>query len=323
MQLAKSAMLVSANVVNGGLLGERKDDKASALIEDTYNVAERRTKASKFLIDRKHKSVKQVVAASQRVREVVYKYTMPWGDDKTRLLPIKLVDTFKVKIGTALSELEEARENYLTHYPSLVSDSERDLAELFDRSQYPTVEKARLLFKSKVTYWPIPDSAHFVAEIAEEAAKEARDMIKREIEARLLDATYDMVRRAKEVVSTYVDKLENYKPTKPQKKYLGTVLQEKEASNGTAFRDSLVDNVKETARLIESMNLTENPEIHKVIKDLNRLSGFAAYHLRRSDNIRAQALTAGQQMLVNLTMLDLEDQEVSDMVTDASDYMDM
>jgi len=331
MQLAKSAMLVSANVVNGGLLGERKDDKASALIEDTYNVAERRTKASKFLIDRKHKSVKQVVAASQRVREVVYKYTMPWGDDKTRLLPIKLIDTFKVKIGTALAELEEARENYLTHYPSLVSDSERDLAELFDRSQYPTVEKARLLFKSKVTYWPIPDSAHFIAEIAEESANEAREMIKREIEDRLIEASYDMVRRAKEVVSIYVDKLENYKPTKPvidentgyKKRHWRTGKVETEASNGTAFRDSLVENVKETARLIENMNLTGNPEIAKVVKDLNRLSGFAAYHLRKSDAIRAQALTAGQQMLVNLTMLDLKDQEVSDMVTDASDYMDM
>ena len=329
MQLAKSAMLVSANVVNGGLLGERKDDKASALIEDTYNVAERRTKASKFLIDRKHKSVKQVVAASQRVREVVYKYTMPWGDDKTRLLPIKLIDTFKVKIGTALAELEEARENYLTHYPSLVSDSERDLAELFDRSQYPTVEKARLLFKSKVTYWPIPDSAHFIAEIAEESANEAREMIKREIEDRLIEASYDMVRRAKEVVSIYVDKLENYKPAKAVEDEYGNKKRnrkgvvEKEASNGTAFRDSLVENVKETARLIENMNLTGNPEIAKVVKDLNRLSGFAAYHLRKSDNIRAQALSAGQQMLVNLTMLDLKDQEVSDMVTDASDYMDM
>ncbi len=289
MQLAKTAMLVSANVVNGGLLGERKDDKASALIEDTYNVAERRTKASKFLIDRKHKSVKQVVAASQRVREVVYKYTMPWGDDKTRLLPIKLIDTFKVKIGTALAELEEARENYLTHYPSLVSDSERDLAGLFDRSQYPTVEKARLLFKSKVTYWPIPDSAHFIAEIAEEAANDAREMIKREIEDRLIEASYDMVRRAKEVVSIYVDKLENYKPAQPVKDEYGKKKRnrkgvvEKEASNGTAFRDSLVENVKETARLIENMNLTGNPEITKVVKDLNRLSGFAAYHLRKSD----------------------------------------
>jgi hypothetical protein len=326
MQLAKSAMLVSANIVNGGLLGERKDHKASALIEDTYNVAQRRTKASKFLIDRKHKSVKQVVAASQRVREVVYKYTMPWGDDKTRLLPIKLVEIFRVKIGTALAELEEAREDYIHHYPALVAASERDLAELFDRGQYPAPDKVRALFKSKVTYWPIPDSSHFVAEIAEEAAKEARTNIEREIEARLLEATYDMVRRAKEVVSTYVDKLENYKPAikkvKPTARN-GWSQGVDEPSNGTAFRDSLVDNVKETAKLIESMNLTNNSDINKVVKDLKRLAGFVPYHLRKNEVIRSAALSAGQEILINLTMLDLKDQEVTDMVSDTSDYMDM
>ncbi len=303
MQIAKSAMLVSASIVNGGLLGERKDDRASALVESTYNVAQRRAKASKFLIDRKHKSVKQVVAASQRVREVVYKFTMPWGDDKVRLLPIKLADTFRVKLNSAIAELEEAREDYLQHYPSLVASTER----------------ARDLFKTKVTYWPIPESNHFIAEVSEEAAKEARDSIKREIEERLLEATYDMVRRAKEVVSIYVDKLENYKPARTVK----GKPHEVEPSNGTAFRDSLVDNVKETARLVESMNLTNNPEITKVVLDLKRLAGFAAYHLRKSDDIRARALTTGQEILINLTMLDLKDQEIASMVAKTSDYLDM
>jgi hypothetical protein len=321
MQLTKTAMLTSVSIVNGGLLGERKDSRATALVESTYNVAQRRAKASKFLIDRNQKCVKQVVAASQRVREVVYRYTMPWGDDKTRLLPVKLADTFKVKLGVAVAELEEARDDYIKEYPRLVKASELDLAELFDRSQYPTPDKVRDLFKTKVTYWPIPESNHFMAEISEGAAQEARDSIKREIEERLIEASYDMVRRAKEVVSIYVDKLENYKPAAMIEDQFGNKT--KEASNGTAFRDSLVDNVKETANLLENMNLTNNPQINKVIKDLRRLSGFAAFHLRKTPSIREKALTAGQEVLINLTMLDLKDQEITDIVSDASDYMDM
>src|SRR6266705_7075627 len=137
MQLAKSAMLVSVSIVNGGLLGERRDNVASLLVENTYSVAHRRTKASKYLIDRRHKAVKQVVAASQRVREIAYRYTMPWGDDKSRLLPVKLAEDFRAKVETAIEELKEARENYIQHYPALISASERDLGELFDRSQYP------------------------------------------------------------------------------------------------------------------------------------------------------------------------------------------
>ena len=319
MQLAKSAMLVSASIVNGGLLGERRDNQASLLVENTYSVAHRRTKASKYLIDRKHKAVKQVVAASQRVREVVYRYTMPWGDDKMRLLPVKTADEFRTRVGVAITELEEARENYIRHYPALVSASERDLGQLFNHSQYPSVDKIRDLFTVKVAYWPIPESNHFIAEISKEAAQDAKDSIEREIEQRLLEATYDMVRRAKEVVSTYVDKLEKFKV-------------DEDGKAETTFRDSLVDNVRDTAQLIERMNLTNNPQIKKVVLDLKRLSEFAAYHLRKRDDVRKKALTAGQEVLINLTMLDLKDQnltmldlkdqEVSDMVADASDYMD-
>src|SRR6266702_918083 len=177
MQLAKSAMLVSVSIVNGGLLGERRDSQASELVETSFNVAPKRTKVSKYLIDRKHKSVKQVVAASQRVREIVYRYTMPWGDDKSRLLPVKLADDFRAKISVAILDLDEARENYIQHYPALVAASERDLGELFDRSQYPPIDHIRDLFTTKISYWPIPDSNHFLAEISEEAAKEAKDSI--------------------------------------------------------------------------------------------------------------------------------------------------
>jgi len=309
MQLAKSAMLVSVSIVNGGLLGERRDNQASLLVENTFSVAHRRTKASKYLIDRKHKSVKRVVAASQRVREVVYRYTMPWGDDKSRLLPVKLAETFRLKIETAIMELQEARDNYIHDYPALVSASERDLGELFDRSQYPTVDRIKDLFTTKVTYWPIPESNNFVAEISNEAAKEAKDNIEREIEHRLLEATYDMVKRAKEVVSTYVTKLEKFRV-------------DEDGTPETNFRDSLVDSVRDTAFLIERMNLTNNPQIKKVVLDLTRLSGFAAYHLRRRPMVREKALAAGQEILMNLTMLDLKDQEVSDMVADTIDFMD-
>ena len=313
MQLAKSAMLVSVSIVNGGLLGERRDAVASSLVQNTYGVADRRTKASKYLIDRKHKAVKRVVAASQQVREVAYRYTMPWGDDKTRLLSIKLLDQFRFDLTKAIEELAEARENYILDFPALVSASERDLGELFDRSQYPSPDRVRDLFSTKVNYWPMPESQNFIADISAEAAQEAKDGIEAEIEQRLLEATYDMVRRAKEVVSAFVDKLEAFK--------LG-----EDGKPDIIFRDSIVDNISDTANLVERMNLTAHPQINKVVKDLKRIVAISKPRALREPTYnlyRAQALSAGKEVLMNLTMLDLKDQEVSDMVADTSDYMDM
>jgi len=316
MSLSKSAMLVSVAIVNGGLLGERKDPIASNLVQTTYGTADRRTKASKYLIDRQHKSVKRVVAASQRVREVVYKYTLPWGDDKVRVLAIKLESAFRHDLELAIHELKHAREDYIHAFPALVSASERDLAELFDRSQYPGTDRIRDLFKTKVVYWPIPESNHFVADVSADAAKEAKESIEHEIEERLLEATYDMVRRAKEVVTAFVDKVSNLQfdeDGKPLK--------------GTGFTESLVGNIRDQAHLIERMNLTNNPQITKVVKDLNRIVTLAcrASFLKDASMAdgRKRALTAGQEVLANLTMLDLKDQEVSDMVDGTSDYLDL
>lgn len=321
--LAKSAMLVSVTIVNGGLLGERRDTMASALVESTYSIAHRRAKASKYLIDRKHKTVKAVVAASQRVREVVYRYTMPWGDEKMRLLPVKMEQEFRTKLNDAMAELEDARTDYVQAYPGLVSASERDLGELFDATQYPDADKVKSLFTSKVTYWPIPESSHFVAEIASEAAKSAKETIETEIENRLVEATYDMVKRAKEVVSAFSNKLEQ---VKPESFIDGDDDLYTELVGGT-FRDSLTENIADMARLIEAMNLTGNDQIKKVVKDLRRLSEFSAATWRQLPYIykkeRPEAKKIADDIMVTLTMLDLKDQEVADMVSDAADYMDM
>jgi len=309
--LSKAAMLVSVNIVNGGLLGERKDQEATELVRSTYDVADKRAKASKYLIDRKHKKVKAVVAASQRVRETVYKYTNPWGDDKgsSRLLVVKLEPELRRNLDYAIKELKGAWKDYYHVYPQLVADSEKELGKLFDRAQYPDPDRIMELFKVNVRYWPFPDSGHFVADVSEEAAKRARQEIEAEVEDRLLHATYDMVDRAKDVVSVFLDRLEGFK-------------KKDKISGAKSFRDSLLTNIETTANLIESMNITGNAEISNVVKNLNRLVEFSAFSLRSYEKVRQNAIAVGQQVMANLTMLDLKDKEISNLVADAGEYMD-
>ena len=306
--LAKSAYLVSVSIVNGGLLGERRDNAASELVENTFDVAHRRAKASKYLINRKEPKVRAVIAASQRVRETVYKYTNPWGDDKSRLLVVELKEIFDRRLDHDIRLLNEAWDDYVKVYPQLVADSEVDLGQLFERSQYPHVDQIRAKFNVKLSVWPLPQSNHFVAKIADNAALAAKEAIEQQIEERLLEASADMVRRATDVVTVFVDRLEGFK-------------KRDETSGAKSFRDSLVENIQETASLIEAMNITANPQIEKVVKQLQRLGKFSAWGLRNREHTRTSAITAGQQILINLAMLDLRDKEVADMVADAGEYM--
>ena len=322
LELGKHAMLISVNIINGGLLGERKDAQASELVQTTYNVSDRRAKASKYLIDRTDKRVKRVVAWSQRVREVIYKYTLPWGDEKMRLVPTGIVNEFRDKLKQAIWELGEVREDYLNIYPHLVAQSEHDLGPLFDPSQYPSVDQARKLFQTNVNWWPFPETGHFIAEVSRAAESEAKHSMEREIEERLIEATHDMVRRAQEVVAAFIEKLEATEATFEGAHSDGT---ESWKSNGV-IRDSLIDNIHETADLISRMNLTENSKIEKVVKDLNRLCNYSAEHWRRFPKAfqddKPKALITAQEILANLQMIDMRDAEIHDMVSGGEEYMD-
>lgn len=318
MDLTKKAMLVSVNISNGGLLGQRKNVKASTLVQNTYQVSDKRAQASTFLIDRNHKTVKRILAASQRVREVVYRYSLPWGNENMRLVPIKVLESFRYDLEQAFQDLEAARGDYLLHYPALVSASERDLGPLFDPRQYPSQDEIKALFKAKVTYWPLPDSGHFVAEISKEAQDEAKASIESEIEERLVDASHDLVRRAKEVVQAFIDKLESVKVDPKNGVLLGKI------------HDSLIDNIEDTRRMLGKLNLTNNPQINKVILDLGRLTHFSAAWWRRNAALfsktdiaaaKPNALKVANEVMINLAMLDLRDQQVTEMVEDASEYM--
>jgi len=307
MDLAKSAMLVSVNIVNGGLLGERKNAKATALIHKTYSIADKRAKASTFLIDRKHPKVKAVVAASQRVREVLYKYTLPWGDDKTRLLSISVHKLFSKKISEAEVELREAWDEYLHVYPSLVADSERKesgLGGLFDASQYPSVKKARELFAFKLTYWPVPSSGNFVADIAHEAAAKAKADMALEIETRLKTSAQELVNRGREAVATLMERLQSFN----------------KKADGKIIKDTLIKNLEEVAHLIENMNITGNTHIYDMAWKIRRLSKVSAAGYRMSPQFRSEGLSLGEAILKEQIDLDTLDLEVSEMVAEAGEY---
>jgi hypothetical protein len=302
--LAKSAMLVSVTIVNGGLLGERKDTTATAQMERRFDLHERRGKASKFLIDRRHPKVKAVVAASQRVREVLYKYTMPWGDDKSRLLPVGVHDDFKRKMADAEAELREAWDEYIQVYPALIASSERELGKLFDRSEYPSTGQARDMFTFKVTYWPLPVAGHFIAEVSEEAAKDATMAMSLEIETRLKEAAQSLVDRAKEHAQILLERLNSFKSKK----------------DGKIIRDSLVNNCTEIGGMLMAMNITENKDIHALANDMRRLGYLTAESLRENTPVREGAKKMAKAILDKVIDLNRLDLEVADMVAEAAEY---
>lgn|SRR5512139_626701 len=309
MSAWKNAMLVTVNVKHGGLLGQRIDKEASATVSNTYSASSKQVKAAKYLINRQNKKVKAVVSASQRIRDLVYKYTFPWGDSNLRMLPVKAHKEFTEKLNTAIRDFWDTVSEYETHYPYLVEDSKQNLTGLgllFDPAQYPPQDKIKSLFTVNVEYWPIPESGHFVADVAKEAADEARKALTELSVKRANEAVNNMLHRIEETVGEFVEKLAAYKKT--DEKIIGI------------FRDSTVENVAEMARLVKSLNFSDDASLDNLAGQVARLARATADALRDDPTLRESFVNEGKTLIARLDGYRKTDSVVDSMIDSVNDY---
>jgi len=302
-------MLVGVTLKLGGLLGERRDAGASAMVAEKYSAAEKTCKASKYLINRQHKAVKAVQAAAQRIRDCGYKYSFPWGDSRLRLLPVKAESAYRTKVDAAISDFWDCVDDYVTVYPSLVYDAEQTstgLGLLFDATEYPRKDQIKGMFKLAVEYWPIPDGKHFIADLTQEAADEARANLSKMATERANEAVNETLQRVESGVAEYIERLGNYRVE--DSKVVAT------------FRDSLTRNITELSDLVKKLNFTDDPGLDNLAEQINRLARYSCETLRDDRPLRDGMLNEAQSLINKLDGFRKTDTEVDNLIGSVADY---
>lgn len=305
-----NAVLHQTTVKLGGLLGERRDKGASETVSNTYSASSKQVKAAKYLINRQHKKVKAVQAHAQRIRDLVYKYSFPWGDSNLRLLPIKAHKEFTDKLEIAIREFWDSVDEYVAYYPYLVEDSKQNLTGLgllFDPAQYPPQEKIKGYFSVSVEQWPIPASEHFVAGLVEDAAEQAKATITKLVVERQNQAVNDMLHRVEEGVAEYIDKVSAYK--KGEKRIEKT------------FRDSLNRNILEVSRLVKTLNLWGDAGLDNLAEQVSRLARVTCESLRNDPQLRQDMVSEGKSLIARLDGYRKTDSVVDQMIGSVNEYM--
>ena len=309
LDLNKRAMLVKSRIELKGLLGERQDKDAREQMATTYQSVEDQCKASKYLINQKVKSVRNVRTSAQSLRECVYRYTFPWIGSDLNLLPVKVYDSFKKDYDQRLAKHQSAIEDYISDYPSLVAQARlpapHGLGNLFDADQYPSSDKISRLFHHSLEYMPLPDSGNFVADIAQDAAMEAKASIERKIQEVVVHSFNNIVQRSERLVVLLVDKLSEYRPGQKQ----------------GCFRDSLIDNITDLADLIRKLNYTDDIVIDQIAIQLDRLTRNTPEELRNSGLTRADIKSDGEALLAKLESMRKADSEIGNMMESMRDYI--
>lgn len=250
-----------------------KLDKSASAEVTTNKRADRGTaRVNKSLVNRDH--LKELTRIRDAARNFHYSQTVPWGDLGLRLLTNERVIDYKNTMAQHEQEFRDAAKALLNKWDTLVMGAQLELGDLYNPNEYPSREQLSSKFKFRVAFEPVP-APGAVDDIRTNLPDTVRSEMKRQYEGL-------MEQRSKEVARQIWDRL--YAPLKNMSARLEDTDPDGKPNR---FKSTLVDNVLEIVELMKAFNLTNDPDMDRVRRELrNALSGVTTDGLKANAGLR-------------------------------------
>jgi hypothetical protein len=197
------------------------------------------------------------------------------------LLPSTLFFDYKAKLTEYEKMFSDKVTEFLGEYDTLVTKAAFQLGDLFNREDYPVVEKIQNKFGMFYTFSPVPEAGDFRVDIGEAGMKELQDRYQSAYKTRLDGAMKDVWERLHDALSKMSERFD----------YDGSGTKK-------IFRDSLVENAQELTGLLKHLNITGDMQMEAMRKRLEvLLSGCDADSFREDDALRTNTKSALDEML--------------------------
>jgi hypothetical protein len=263
ISIASSAMLVELNISTW--TARKLDKKVSAEVDLAKGTKTSAVNVNKNLLAGTG-FLDTITKYAANARAWHLSQTLPWSDNGLRLLPITNFVAYKEQLNTLESNFNALVEKFLVAYPNLISASAFQLGDLFNRDEYPDVDKIAKKFKFGCNFLPVPMAGDFRIDINEEAKQELVNSCQQAYEERLNNAMRDAWSRLHEHLLRMSERLEN-----------------DEKGNNKVFRDSLVENAVELVNLLKHFNLTQDPSMEQARAELyDAIKNHDAESLRKN-----------------------------------------
>lgn len=209
--------------------------------------------------------LKLVHSKSAFVRSLFYQKTLPWGVEGTQILPSAIYFEFMTEFRTQREDWEKLVDQFVSAYPRLKYEAETALGPLFSGDDYPDETKIRDKFRMDLTILPVPSAGDFrVALIDEEM-----DVVKK-----------DVTKRVKEAQAIAMQEV--WKRLYDRVKHVAEKLQDPEA----IFRDSMIENVRDTCELLKTMNIMDDPNLEVMRAEVEESLIMVPDTLRANKEVR-------------------------------------
>lgn len=275
-QLNQKAMLVKLTMRRANLTRRDKDAElvAQSVLDDESLVVN-----SKLFRDQLN-PINKVMSRASEIYAHHKKWTLPYIDKGPRILPVVQYDEYRTAMREKIDELDRTLRDLMPKYDTYVQldiafrSKNASLSGRAGRASvddYPSADEFRTRMGYELRFMPLPDSKHFLFDVADEDIKE----FEASMQAAANAARNDAITRMLKPLQHLVEKL-----NKP----IGT--------DGSIFRDSAIENVVEGLDEAKALTIDPSPELTDLMDKLKAdIKGYslAPHQLRESPIVREDA----------------------------------
>lgn len=268
--VSSSAMLVDLSI---SVWTARKRDKvASEQVARANNAARGVASVNKRLLG-DCAELDAVQKFAENVRTMHRSMTMPWSDLGMRLLPTAQFFKYQKEMSGLDNEFNRLVQIFLDAYSWEIAEAKVKLGDLFNENEYPSTDAVRDKFALRMAFVPLPDSGDWRVDIETKAKEALKAEYDKYFQSQLRSAMDDLWSRLRDTLTTLVRQLE---PAG-------------EGEKSRRIYDSVVDRAKELVSMMETCNITGDPQMALMQKQLSEaLDGTTAEALRADDVFKAQ-----------------------------------
>jgi hypothetical protein len=275
VSLATSAVLVNAEV---SVWSATKQDRVISNEVTTAKKADHSAGRYVKNLLAEDPTHKQLLNYRQTVYNWLRRSTYDWNGS-LRLLPVVNLPKFKTEFQHHEKSYFALRDAFLAKYPQIVSNMAFKQGDMFDRSEYPSVDQIKDKFRIRLYVSEVPMS-DYRCSIAEDLAEDLKITYQKQVNDEIVPQVMaDIANQFMEVMESIshccgVDEISSSTDgevkTKKRKIY-----------------ETTVDKAKDLCETFRSFNLTNDEELAKASVSLEKvLGGVSAEDIRESDAVR-------------------------------------
>lgn len=225
-------------------------------------------------------ALEKVQAHVAATRQWLYKETKPWSDLGQRLC---LMDRFQ-EVSDYMDKAEATYwvlvAEFLEQYPLLINAQAFQLGSLFNRSEYPPVEKLRGRFAFRTVFVPVAQN-----DWVQQLESATRDALTKRLELETQRRMEVLEQDNREAV------------LKALKQVVDRLGYDEHTGKPNVFRKSLLDNLASTLSSVRQFNLSHDQALASLIDEAEQLTAWVDVdELRNNTKIRDEVRTRLQEV---------------------------